>query len=130
MKKFLGAGATVFGITMLGAMSLPACGSKDRPSFPEGPTDDAGGFGTSLGDASGNLPQEEDPSTCEQAASSKSYVGCDYWPTITANLVAPVFDYAIAVANTGKEKANVTVTGPSGTNEKASVDPGSITTIF
>src|SRR4051812_18236809 len=41
-----------------------------------------------------------DPKTCAEAAASKTYVGCDFWPTVTDNIVRPDFDYAVAVANT------------------------------
>jgi hypothetical protein len=55
-----------------------------------------------------------DPTTCAEAASSKSYVGCDYWPTVTANLVDSLFDFTAVVANTQSVAATVNVTGPSG----------------
>jgi hypothetical protein len=104
-----------------------ACGSKKDNSFPD---DDAGssGFG-GLGDA-GHLDPTQDPATCDEAAQAKSYVGCDYWPTVTANLVADVFDFAVAVSNVGKETANITVTGPNGTNQKITVASGSLGVVY
>jgi hypothetical protein len=112
---------------------LAACGSsKGRSGFDD---DQAGppptGFGTDGGGlGEGGVKPGEDPATCEQAAESKSYVGCDYWPTVTANLVQSVFDYAVAVANVGKDEANVTVTGPNGTNEKISVAGGALGVVY
>src|SRR5256885_8245746 len=103
-----------------------ACGSKKDNGFVD---DDAGssGFG-GLGDA-GHLDPTQDPATCDEAAQAKSYVGCDYWPTVTANLVADVFDFAVAVSNVGKESASITVTGPNSTNQKITVAPGSLSVV-
>jgi hypothetical protein len=71
-----------------------------------------------------------DPVTCDEAAQFKTYVGCDYWPTVTDNLVAEVFDFAVAVANGGSDPASVTVTGPNGVNKKITVAPGSIGKVY
>ncbi|MBK7400837.1 MAG: hypothetical protein IPJ34_32435 [Myxococcales bacterium] len=66
----------------------------------DGATDDAG-------------PIIPDPTTCAQAAASHTYVGCDFWPTVTDNIVRPDFDYAVVVANFGDVDADVEVTrGP------------------
>jgi hypothetical protein len=62
------------------------------------PTDDAG-TGT------------HDPATCAEATMSKSYIGCDYWPTVTGNAVWSIFDYAVVVSNPGMTMANLTVSG-------------------
>src|SRR5262245_909748 len=51
-----------------------------------------------------------DPTTCSQAAASRTYVGCDFWPTVTDNIVRPDFDFAAVVAHTGASDATVTVT--------------------
>jgi hypothetical protein len=68
---------------------------------------------------------------CGQAAASRSYVGCDYWPTVTSNSgLAQEFTFAVVVANAEKEPAEVTV--ESATNAKvavATVAPGDVTTI-
>ena len=40
-----------------------------------------------------------DPSTCAEAAQAHTYVGCDYWPTVVANQVWSIFDFAVVVAN-------------------------------
>jgi hypothetical protein len=49
---------------------------------------------------------------CGQAEASKSYLGCDYYPTVTLNANLPEgFSFAVAVANSTQTAANVTITG-------------------
>jgi hypothetical protein len=50
---------------------------------------------------------------CTPAALGTSYVGCEYWPTVTRNSVweAP-FQFAVAMASTSPESTKVTVEGP------------------
>lgn len=50
-----------------------------------------------------------DPKTCADAASQKSYVGCEFWPTVTANSVWPIFDFTVVVANTQDVPAQVEI---------------------
>ncbi len=76
------------------------------------------------------IPPSDDPTTCAEAAASKSYVGCDYWPTVLANNVWSIFDYAVVVANAGTQTAQVTVTGPGGVNEMQTVAPGALAKIY
>src|SRR4051812_44865758 len=71
-----------------------------------------------------------DPITCAEAASAKTYVGCDFWPTVTDNIVRPDFDYAVAVANTGDTDADVTVTRAGATVATEKVPAGGLTTIY
>jgi hypothetical protein len=113
-----------------------ACGSSaKRSDF--GGDDDSGGPPVTFGEA-GSLGEGgsmtgiggRDPVTCDEAAMFKTYVGCDYWPTVTDNLVANVFDFAVAVANGGSDPANVTVTGPNGVNKKVTVAGGSIGKVY
>jgi IgGFc binding protein len=48
---------------------------------------------------------------CGLVALGKSYIGCDYFPTVTANMVDDsTFHFAVAVSNTTALPANVTVT--------------------
>ncbi len=107
-----------------------ACGGSDKRSdFNAGtadqPTDPIGGSSGNLGGEAGVRP-----TSCDEAAAAKSYVGCDYWPTVTANIVQGVFDFAVAVANVGTEKANITVTGPGGTNQQVAVEPESLGVVY
>src|SRR5580658_82281 len=89
-----------------------------------------GGSGSSSGGQEAGLPDGGDPVTCAQAAQFHTYVGCDYWPTVTANQVWSIFDYAVVVANAGSTVASVTVTGPMSTNQTTSVNPGELATIY
>ena len=51
---------------------------------------------------------------CAQAKESKSYIGCTYWPTVTANAgLVEDFEFAVAVANASAGAANVTVASQS-----------------
>src|SRR5262245_25430537 len=75
-------------------------------------------------------PLQGDPTTCAQAAQGRTYVGCDYWPTVLANNVWPIFDYAVVVANGQSVEAQVTVTGPNGVNQSTTVQPGSLAKIY
>ena len=58
-----------------------------------------------------------DPSSgqCKGACTSESlgasYIGCEYYPTVTGNAVGTVFDFAIAVANASNAVATVTIEG-------------------
>lgn len=47
---------------------------------------------------------------CSPAELGSSYVGCDYYPTVTLNPVFSGFNFAVAVANTGDDDAAVVVT--------------------
>ncbi len=132
---------SLFKIAQLASfMALPialsvACGSSAaRSGFGD---DDSGAPPVTFGEAGslgegGSMPGigGRDPVTCDEAAMFKTYVGCDYWPTVTDNVVADVFDFAVAVANGGSDSANVTVTGPNGVNKKITVPGGSIGKIY
>jgi hypothetical protein len=61
----------------------------------------------------GGVSSTHDPATCAEATMSKSYIGCDYWPTVTGNAVWSIFDYAVVVSNPGMTMANLTVSGGS-----------------
>jgi len=89
----------------------------------------SGGFGGDDG-SSGEGGFVGDPTTCAEAAQSQSYIGCDYWPTVTANNVWSIFDFAVVVANTGTQTANITITGPGGTNQSGPVAPQSLSKFY
>ena len=114
------------------ALAAGGCGSNSRSSFdnsvdPNSPI--VGGAGFDGGEA-GAADLGRDPETCAEAAQARTYVGCDYWPTVTANNVWSIFDYAVVVSNIGKTPADVTVTGPSSTNVKVTVAPGSLEKVY
>jgi hypothetical protein len=116
---------------------LVACSSKSGSGFGDPGSGDGdgggilggdGGFGGGGDGAPGGLVG--DPTTCEQAAQAKTYIGCDYWPTVVANNVWSVFDFAAVVANAGNQPADITVTGPNGTNQKLKVAPQQLVTVY
>ncbi len=64
------------------------------------------------GDGGGGTgSQSPIPTTCADSVSRNSYIGCDYWPTVTLNPVWPMFDFAVAVSNPQTSAVTVTVTG-------------------
>ncbi len=138
MRRFASAGLGVLACAAALAGSVSACsaGKSDGGRLgggDAGPGDDAG---LVLGDDSGfnfdgNTPDTpgggtSEPTTCPEAAAAKSYVGCDYWPTVTGNNVWSIFDYAVIVANAGSNPAAITVTGPNGVNQTGTVAPGTL----
>jgi hypothetical protein len=71
----------------------------------------------------------DDP--CSKAEQSRSYVGCSYWPTVTANSqLALDFTYAVVVVNAHSASASVTVASISNPSvATATVAPNSLATI-
>jgi len=69
---------------------------------------------------------------CAEAVAANSYIGCDYWPTVTVNPeVDTSFHFAAVVANTGTAAADVTVTGGGLSGPLSeSVGPGQIKQIL
>lgn len=118
-----------------------ACGSAEAQRDPTPPglngsdTGVSGETGPGM-DASFDVPAQDvgallnDPKTCEEANAARSYIGCDYWPTVTPNPVWSIFDFAVVVANNSTEETNVTVTGPNGFNKTAKVPGDSLTKIY
>lgn len=48
---------------------------------------------------------------CSPKALGNSYIGCEYFPTVTGNTTGTVFDFAVAIANTTSTPAMVTIDG-------------------
>jgi hypothetical protein len=71
-----------------------------------------------------------DPNSCEEAEKFRTYLGCEYFPTVLANVVNPVFDFAVVVANAGDQAAELTVTGPNSFSATASVGAHELTTVY
>lgn len=61
--------------------------------------------------------------SCSLAELGSSYVGCDYYPTVTVNPVFSGFHFAVAVANTGSAVAQVVVTRGATTHAEVEVPP-------
>ena len=97
-----------------------ATSGGDSPFNTDGPTSEAG-FGDSGIVGSG---------TCAEAASSKSYVGCDYWPTVTGNNVWSIFDFAVVVANPSNQPVSITITGPNNFSQTGTVAPVALQEFF
>ncbi|MGK4001018.1 IgGFc-binding protein [Sorangium sp. So ce1036] len=135
-----------------GASSSARPGSAGADNSGDGGSDGAGSGGVGAGDeassgdmgsagslgddlASGTAGSDEplpggDPRTCAQAAALRSYIGCDFWPTVTANIVWSTFDYAVVVANAGDEVAEVEVTRGDEVLAQEQVPPNSLTKIY
>jgi len=118
--------AAVLAAVPVGLSIVGACGSTTKRGFDPGAEEaGAGGF-----TEAGAGFEAGDISPCAQAAQQKAYVGCDYWPTVTANLVDPVFDFAVAVANVNTEDAKVTITGPNGVKKTVTVAGGALEKVY
>ena len=119
------------------ASACSATGNKTTGGGGEG-GDDTSGPGTG-GDGGnvfvgagggGNGGPGGDPKTCDEAAMYRTYIGCDFWPTVVANNVWSVFDYAVVVANAGDQQAEVTVTRGAQSISTTTVDPNSLAKIY
>ena len=87
----------------------------------------AGGFNFT---GSGGGSTTSDPKTCDEAAAANSYIGCDFYPTVTPNIVWDLFDYAIVVANAGDNVVDVTVTRGTQNISTTQIQPDSLGTIY
>lgn len=67
-----------------------------------------------------------DPKTCAEADIAKTYIGCDFWPTVVANNVWSIFDFAVVVANAGSTPAEVTVERNGSPVASGTVQPNSL----
>jgi len=121
----------VWGTLATSAGFFSACGSSSSGNF-SGPPDggagndgsvdgtagnDGGSFsdgGINFGDSqlSGDQGSTSPiPTTCSDSEGRHSYIGCDYWPTVTLNPVYEQFDFAVAVSNPQTIPVTVTVSG-------------------
>lgn len=127
---------------VVAAALVGACSASNNASdFGTGGSSNGGGGGTlGTGGSSGGINYggqggggtggfTGDPTTCAEAAQSKSYVGCDFYPTVVANNVWSIFNFAVVVANAGATVANVTVTGNGG-QESVTVQPNGLQKIY
>jgi hypothetical protein len=120
------------GVTL--AVLLAHCGNGGSLFPVEGVDAGKGPDAAAIPDARLNLAESTGSSegtiSCAEAEASKSYIGCDYWPTVMANSVWTIFDFTVVVANTQGSVAKVNVTGPGGVNQTASVLPNSLVKIY
>ncbi len=119
-------------ISLASMVSLAACGVTRRSGFEEKANDPVlPGEGTGFDNDAGPVTElDRDPVTCAEAAQARTYVGCDYWATVTGNVVPDIFDFAIVVSNSGATAANVKVTGPNGVDVAVDVAPGTLEKVF
>lgn len=111
--------------------------ANDPGTIPPGSEDAGGGLvllsgDTGPKDSSTVVPigSGVDPVTCDEAKTAKSYLGCDFWPTVTYNSVDKAFDFAAVVSNPQSENATVTTTGPSGYSNTVTIKPGATAKIY
>ncbi len=139
MKRLL---ITVAVASLAAATSIAACGGGGNGT-PDASVD--GGLDSTLQDAAsdqglsfGDVTLSTDtgttspiPTTCADSQNQGSYIGCDYWPTVTLNPVYSQFDYAVAVSNPhATQVVTVTVTGGALTsNVVVQVQPLSVQAI-
>lgn len=124
--------------TLTLAALVLGCSAGNEKDPPPGQLGADTGSDVSFGDVGGltdappsdGSPIIPDPTTCAQATASRTYVGCDFWPTVTDNMVRPDFDYAVVVANTGDAPAAVEVTRAGMSLAKVTVAPNSLEKIF
>ena len=121
--------ARVLVLASSAALVATGCG-KYRPTnstYDFGTTPDASfGGGGDAGPSLTTVGGYAGPTTCAQATSERSYIGCDYWPTVTTNPVWSIFDFTAVVANAQSVAATIHVTGPSGVDMTMSVAPGTL----
>jgi hypothetical protein len=143
MNRFAWIGFAALGmVTVAGGCGSSGGGSNfgddggtgdDGSTGGEGGTGDDGGPGLDAqfhsDGGEGGTVLSGDPTTCAQAAMFKTYMGCDYWPTVVANNVWSIFDYSVVVANGQSSAVSVTVTG-NGQNQTVMVPAGGLQKIY
>lgn len=84
-----------------------------------------GGVGVGGGGPVGGVPQ-----TCAAALQQQSYIGCEYWPTISSNSqLYEGFEFAIVAANPTDSLSQVTVTRGAQQIAQVDVPAGGLQTI-
>jgi len=81
------------------------------------------------GNGSGGAGTHNNPTTCDEAKANRTYIGCDFWPTVTYNPVYKEFSFAVVVANGGASPAQVKVQRLGADVATVMVPAGGLTTI-
>lgn len=64
---------------------------------------------------------------CSPKALGNSYIGCEYFPTVTGNTTGTDFDFAVAIANTTANPAMITIDGGAlNATQMVTVAPNSV----
>jgi hypothetical protein len=106
--------------------------NADNPQQTEQCATDGSGWqaGALCNDAAG---QSCNAGTCEDRCNPTqlTYLGCDYWPTVTVNSqLTADFSFAVVLANPQTYAVNVNITGGAlGTPITRTLDPGQVQTI-
>ena len=100
--RFATSGAVVYGLMACAPPPRPHCAAGEvcAGALPDG----GNGSGSGAPDASPTDP-------CSLARLGKSYIGCEYYPTVTGNTVGTMFDFAVAISNTSALDATVVIDG-------------------
>jgi IgGFc binding protein len=111
-----------------------AAGGDERGSGGARPGEAAGGHGgddIAFGGSGGGSGGSTIPSNCEAASQAKSYIGCEYWPTVTTNAgLLAEGDFAVVVGNPQDTPVTVTFTRGAMEVTSATVAPGGIEAIL
>src|SRR5579871_5843616 len=136
----------------VGVLLCAGCGQHASTGFVPGGSGSSSGSGGTVGDAgtgSGGGDSgpsfggtdaspvtgddgggNEQPATCAEAASTQSYIGCEFWPTVVYNPVWSVFDFVAVVANTGTTAADVSVDRGGTSVASTTVAPGTVGVLY
>ncbi|HTM19136.1 MAG TPA: IgGFc-binding protein, partial [Kofleriaceae bacterium] len=96
--------STTWMLLWVALAATPGCGPLAGAAPDGGANDDDGPHGDHP-----DGPPAADP--CDPTALGNSYVGCDYWPTVTGNMVSSSYQFAVVVSNTTATTAQVSVEG-------------------
>lgn len=141
----------VSGVALFGAAALVAAGCSASSGGGSGVNGEGGsqnggsggaagsGFGAFGGSAgsvdggggSGATNSGGIPETCDQARTQKSYLGCEYWPTVTSNSgLDTQFEFAVVAANPTKSPAEVVVDFQGQELARRTLAPGALETFL
>lgn len=103
------------GRALLCACVLIACGPSPRHEADGGADGSTSHACVDDCDPVQGMSCDESIGMCQGACApqnlGKSYLGCDFYPTVTANPVDNNFHFAVAIANSTDELASITIEG-------------------
>ena len=137
MALFVCGGWLAAGLVLAASGGCSATGPKGNPgggggsgatggSGAQGGGSEVGGFGG----VGGGGPVGGVPQTCAEALQLQSYIGCEYWPTISSNSqLYEGFEFAVVAANPTASLSQVTVTRGAQQIAQVDVPSGGLQTI-